>query len=240
MKRPDAQFILSAYRGCGEDASNPEFREALQLAETDADLGAWLDREKTIDRLMLEKLLTVAPPVGLRDRIWLGAQVSRRSVWSRATRWMALAAALLIFSIMGSYYIHSNARTELANFAVDYANKGIGLQKESGNLSLLTSWLAEQKLPVPANIPERLAALEKLGCRKVSFQGRDVSVICFAKDGKEYHLFVSSRMREPLFALLSGRKLVDAGKWSAAAWSDASHDYVLASTGDRTSIERLL
>ncbi len=239
MTREEAQFILTAYRADGSDALDPQFQEPLQLLATDAALKEWHAREQAMDLLVIEKLGRVELPAGLREQILMGARVSRKPAWFRAVKWMSLAAALLIFSILGSYYFHSVDREKLAGFAADYAAGGIDLQKEANNLGQLTGWLQSRHLPTPRLVPSRLAELKKLGCREVSFKGRSVSIICF-QGGSEFHLFVAKRGGLGWSVIEPARTVSTHGHWTTAAWSDAENDYVLATERDRADLERLL
>ena len=237
MKREEAQFILGAYRADG--ATGEEFAEPLQMAANDPELGKWLAREQEMDRLISEKLSGVAVPSGLRDRILAGGRVSRKPTWFRRPAWMALAAAVMVFAGLGGYFMRPVSGRNLPEFAMNYANQGIWLEKEDTDLTRLKTWLAAKNMPTPS-VPVKLAALEKLGCRTIHYQGRDVSVICFEEKGREYHLFAARRLPGDRLLVDASRKIVSSGAWSSITWSDAEHDYVLASKGDVESIQRLL
>ncbi|MEO7933151.1 MAG: hypothetical protein ABIT76_08335 [Chthoniobacterales bacterium] len=238
MKREEAEFILTAYRPGGEDASDAGFAEALQMAANDPELGQWLAREQEMDRLVCEKLSRVPVPSGLRDRILAGGRVSRKPVWCRRRGWMALAAALLIFALVGGWRMMPVDGRNLPEFAMNYASRGFLLEAHNKDLTQLENWLAARQMPTPEAVPERLAALEKLGCRTVSYHGRPVSIICFEKDGREYHLFVAKKIEVGSFTAQTSRQTQ--GNWSAIAWSDATNDYVLASKIGLPALERLL
>jgi hypothetical protein len=240
MNREEARFILTAYRSTGEDRENPDFGEALQLVENDPVLADWLAREQAMDRLLVEKLGTVPPPAGLRAAILTGGRMSRRPAWYRVAKWMSLAAALLLFSLLGNYYLRPVSVDAFAQFAIDYAERGIDLQVEGHDLAKLQDWLSQNKMPLPRDLPGRLAALEKLGCRTANYGGRDVSIICFDASGTEYHLFIAKKPAGSLLAASGQHRLTSQGAWSAAVWSDAENDYVLASDGDRKFLEHLL
>src|SRR5439155_8122100 len=64
------------------------------------------------------------------------------------------------------------------------------LEMESHDLGAIINWLAK-KDPAPMDIPPRLAALQPVGCRVLSFRGQKVALICFRRDGDRLaHLFV--------------------------------------------------
>lgn len=240
MNRAESQFILTAYRPNGADALDPEFADALRRAEADPELGEWFAQEQAMDRFVADKLRETPLPASLRDRILAGARVSRKPAWFGAAKWMSLVAAVLVFSILGSYYLHISSRNKLATFAMNFIGQDFEWLHESGEMDKIKTWLAAQHAPVPQSLPARLAGLEKIGCRTIDYQGRSISMICFFNGDKGYHLFVMKRLREPLFVSLSGRQIRSVGKYSAAAWSDNENDYVLATEEGMPSLERLL
>src|SRR5260221_13841 len=69
MTREEAKELLSALRPHGTDAADPVFREALELASKDSDLGAWLARQQEFDQMLIEELSSIRPPEGLRETI---------------------------------------------------------------------------------------------------------------------------------------------------------------------------
>ena len=239
MKREEAQFILGAYRPDGSDATSEEFAESLQMAANDPELAQWLAREQEIDRLITEKLSGVPAPSGLRERILAGGRVSRKRAWFRRPAWLALAAAVLLFAGLGGYFMWPVTGRDLPEFAMNYANRGIVLEKRDHDLTQLRIWLASRNMP-PPTVPVKLAALEKLGCRTIRFQGRDVSLLCFEESGHEYHLFTARKLPGERVTLESGRQISTMGNWAAISWSDAENTYVLASKSDAASIQRLL
>ena len=69
MDKQHAQFILQSYRPDGADASDPDFKEALQLAAEDRELGQWLAQERSHDIIFVEALEQVNIPDVLKDEI---------------------------------------------------------------------------------------------------------------------------------------------------------------------------
>lgn len=70
MDKEHAKFILQSYRPDGADASNPDFKKALQIAAEDRELGLWLAQERAHDAMFAEALALVDIPDGLRDEIF--------------------------------------------------------------------------------------------------------------------------------------------------------------------------
>ena len=90
-------------------------------------------------------------------------------------------------------------------------------------------------------VPPRLAGLQSVGCRVLSFRGHDVALICFRRgEDRLAHLFVVDRAAMP--RMKSGEKPVyaDAHGWSTASWVENGRVYTIAVQGDRAAVERYL
>jgi len=255
MSNNEAKFILSAYRPGGGDAADPAMAKALTQAKTDPSLGAWFAREQAHDAAVAGKLREITPPVGLREAILAGARASRNEM-SRATTaavttqrawwaqpvWLAAAAAVAVLLSLAAWRMSPVRGEAFEEFAVNFVDKGFMLQKRGADVAALKTWLGEQHGPLPEALPAKFADLHALGCRKLSFKGQDVSLMCFERDGKEFHVFVArvdgvdsaGADRAPRF--LDGQK----GGHVAATWADAKNRYVLVSDAKLDAVRQLL
>ena len=94
--------------------------------------------------------------------------------------------------------------------------------------------------PLPEALPEKFAELRALGCRTVDFQGHDVSLVCFERGGKEFHVFVARRADLPVGPVDAVPRFLDRGKLVAATWTDTKNRYVLVSDAGMDAVKRLL
>ena len=69
MDKEQARFILRSFRPDGEDAHDPEFAAALQLATQDRELGEWFARERATDAGFSKALGSLEIPETLRNEI---------------------------------------------------------------------------------------------------------------------------------------------------------------------------
>ena len=69
MDREQAKFILRSFRGCQVDSKDPDFAEALRLANSDLELGQWLAHERSFDAAFASALTDVPMPDPLRESI---------------------------------------------------------------------------------------------------------------------------------------------------------------------------
>jgi hypothetical protein len=128
----------------------------------------------------------------------------------------------------------------LEEFAVNYVTRGFMLQKRSADVAELKAWLAARQGPLPEKLPAEFAQLRALGCRTLAVRGHDVSLVCFERAGKEFHVFVARRADFPGDAAPATPRFVERGKLVAAAWSDATSHYVLVSDASADALMRLL
>lgn len=270
MSNDEAKFILSAYRPGGRDAHDPAMAQALAQAKIDPALGVWWAREQAHDAAVAAKLREVGPPVGLREAILAGARVSGRVVaeasgagvasdskkeaagarkaWWVQPGWLAAAAAMALLLSLAAWRLAPVRGEAFEEFAVNFVDKGFMLQKRGGDVAALKTWLGEQRGPLPEALPTKFAELRALGCRTLSYRGQEVSLLCFERDGKEFHVFVARRGDVRGFGEGVDRAVNTApqflargeGKLAAAIWADAKNLYVLVSDAEMDAVKRLL
>lgn len=256
MSNDEAKFILSAYRPGGRDAEDPAMAQALAQAKADPALGAWFAREQAHAAAVAGKLREIAPPAGLREMILAGANVSgsqvernfgqtsgpttRRAWWAQPT-WLAAAAAIALFLGLVAWRMTPVPGGTFEEFAVNFVDKGFRLPKHSDDMRVLHDWLAEQHGPLPETLPAKFAELRALGCKKLDFRGRDVSLVCFERGGKEFHVFVARRDEVGgAGATDAGLRFIEGRKLAAATWVDAKNRYVIVSDADMAALKALL
>jgi hypothetical protein len=246
MNNQEAQFILNAYRPNGQDTADPQFAEALTQARRDPVLQRWLDESIAFDKVITEKLCAVEVPAGLRDSILHGGKVSRPSAWVRPLHKLAIAAAILLFAIVGSI-VHQVSKPRLAGWQTQSLDVISSLTKgqspfdfKSHNSAQLVAWLAENRDMGATKIPDRLMGMQSLGCKTFSWNGADVSVICFVSDGREVHLVMTKASAVANRALKSEPQMMQRGEWATATWRSGEMVYMLALQGSPDQLRSYL
>ena len=82
--------------------------------------------------------------------------------------------------------------------------------------------------------------LRETGCRTLNFAGHDLLEVCFARDGAEFHLYVTRRDGPLGDAVAKGPDFVSEAGGAAAVWSDGRFDYVVATEAGVAALRRLL
>lgn len=247
MNADDAKLILSAYRPNPREAAGPDVSAALQRAKHDPVLAEWWAREQAWDDAMAEKLAEVAPPPGLRAAL-LAGRPGRRNVSpapAPAAGWravlFAVAATIVVALSLGvPRWQPAATGATLQDFAVNTVANGFFLQKRSPDVAALKAWLAEKQGPIPRQLPTEFAHLRALGCRALSFKGRDVSLVCFEREGKEFHVFVARRGELPDERVDATPRFVTRGALVAASWVDADLQYVVVSDASMAALRGVL
>jgi hypothetical protein len=239
MDNREAKFILNAYRPGGQDASDPRFWEALAQARRDPILQRWFDESVAFDAAITEKLHALVPPANLRENILAGVKVSRALHWTNRLRKSAIAAALIAMAILGSLIWRETRPAHLAgwqNQALDVvsslvSNKG-SFDAQSHKAIELIAWLRANHAPAAQKLPPNLEKLESLGCKRFSWNGVPVSVICFMRaDGGLIHLVTTNASPSVDRTLNRQAKFVRLGEWATATWREGDKVYMLAVEG---------
>ena len=241
MKSDEAKFILSAFRPDGSDSGNPAFADALRMAASDPMLGSWFERSRAHDAAVAGKLREIAPPAGLREAILAGARVSgprRGEGIGRA--WIAgLAAAAVLAIVIVSMKEPVRPEASGADFA-GFAINDMLTAKHGGSgepAGALVAALQTSGSRMPGADGIDFDRLKETGCRTLRFAGRDVIEVCFARDGTQFHLYVSRRQGD---SEARGPSIIAQAAGAAAVWSDRTFEYALASTAGTEAIRRLL
>jgi hypothetical protein len=107
-------------------------------------------------------------------------------------------------------------------------------------LGEIRSWLGQRQVTDVA-VPPRLASLDPVGCRILSFRGRSVSLICFRRSEKNLaHLFVVDRAALPKLKSGAAPVFGTEGKWTTVSWVEKNRAYMVAVQGGREVAARFL
>jgi hypothetical protein len=183
MNEQEARLILQAYRpGAGPD--DPEVAAALQEAVRNPELARWFAEEQAFDRAIAAHLGSVPAPFGLKTRILaqLGPPAAPHP-WSWAVKLAGVAALLFLLTQVVSLFRPTVPEAQVSNYAremVSFIRLGGALDMESDDLGQIKEWLSKKEAS-PGFVPPRLAALQPLGCRLLSFRGQTVTLICFKR-----------------------------------------------------------
>lgn len=246
MTRAEAQGILSLYRSESEDAHDPFFAEALQLAREDQELAGWFAAELSFDAAMTSKLAEEEVPARLRAALLESMEPRPHFQWTwlRALGLAAAAAMITLLFSLGlarpldkANNLVENYRTEMVGF-VDLPP---ALAMETRDLQKVSNWLGQNASVTRVNFPVGTRQLPALGCRALTFRGYRVGLACFRREGGQLvHLLIVDRAAFGSSELLRQREFQEVGEWATAIWSEDDKVYLLATKGNRQQLETYL
>ena len=193
-----AKFLLNAYRPNGADAQDPVFRDALEQAARDPELGAWFKEQRGFDLMIADKLSGIEPPATLRSAILDGID-NRPSARHFSMRTLLALAAVIVLSavILVSTYTRRYSGSDLidryqkANLAMLSAAPAPQLDLLTASFSRTQEYLEEMQAPCIYSLPGSLLALPTAGCTTLHWNGHILSLTCFRlPSGELLHLFV--------------------------------------------------
>ena len=248
MTNEEAKFILRAYRLGGQDASDPQFQEALEHLKRDPELARWFSEEQKLDSRLQAKILEASSvPPGLKTNLLALQKIIRPSPWWKRPAWVAAAAAsMALLLTAAALWFGPLSREGFSDFHSFVASIAAGkferLDLNTRDLVEVRQWLQNRSAPADFLLPPGLNGMPSLGCRVLDWNGRKVSFVCFELENNQMaHLFVIDR------TALRGAPAIDkpavataAGGVTTASWSDARRVYVLASLHDARELRPLL
>jgi hypothetical protein len=193
-----AKFVLNAYRPNGADAQDPAFRDALEQAARDPELGAWFKEQRDFDAMIAEKLSGIEPPATLRSAILAGIENRPPARRFPIKPLLALAAvialsAIILVPMYTRYYSRSDwvDRYQKANLAMLAASPVPQLDLLTASFARTQRYLEEMQAPCIYSLPGSLLALPTAGCKTLRWNGHMLSLTCFRlPSGELLHLFV--------------------------------------------------
>lgn len=254
MDTEEAKFILSSVRldrpGLlgREAAENPAVAEALRLAESDSELGAWARRTAGFDAAVADRLAAVEVPADLKGAILAGGRASsakRRRPRGGGVFFAAAAALALGLVALRWLPVPGPDPVPAGETAAAFADirNGIlagiealeAIEHPSGDPASVAAWLEERGVANETEIPPLLEGQPLLGCALLSWHGHPVSLLCFGDpDGGEapvWHLASLPAEAVPAFDAESDG-FARVGDWSVAAWLEGGRVRLLASKGE--------
>lgn len=246
MNREEAKYILSAYRVDGQDASDPQFREALEMLKIDPELARWFAREQALDRKIAEKIGSFPVPPDLKSRLLAARKIIPLPRWWQKPAWLAATACAVLALAVVTVSVHTSSKPQFADFrsyvGAIAGDKSGHLEMMSKDLVAVRQWLNSRNAPDDFVIPAGLKGLPSLGCRVFDWSGSKVSFVCFELGKKEMvHLFVMDRRTlrgiprsQDVQAAALGNGI------TTLSWSDDKRIYVLAGHENEQELRKLL
>lgn len=242
--------------------SDVEIPEDLREAIFDVLEGAQ-DQPADFDADFVGALAAVRAPAGLRDQILGAMEVEQKVVemptrhkrgYFRAAVWTTSVAAVIavvigvgaFFAGAGGHALAGTTPQQLQDSAVKMLEDPfLSLDLENDRQAVLNDWLADRSLPIPDQLPKGLNGVRGIGCKflEVGESKSPGSLVCYLKDGRQYHLVTVKRDAVDAKTLAqlgkAGELCYDCPKnpgWSFTRWTDREHAYFLLGKMDSSKL----
>lgn len=247
MNREDAKYLLSACRVGGQDAIDPQFREALEVLKIDPELAEWFAKEQAMDRRVAEKFASFPVPPDLKPKLLAARKLIPMPRWWRSPAWLMIAAACVVLTLtLALLSFRPSSKPQFADFrsyvGVIAGDKAGHLGLMSKDLAAVRHWLNSHDAPDDFMVPAGLNGLPSMGCRVLDWSGSKVSFVCFELGNRRMvHLFVADR---GVMRGCPGDGSVEVvtlnNGITTLSWSDDQRAYVLAGHENEQQLRKLL
>jgi hypothetical protein len=252
MTNEQAKQILQLYRPGTADATDPSFAEALDQCEHNAELKQWFANHCALYSAIRAKFKKISVPEALKEQIIAERPVQPAPAWQKAV----LAGGALALVAMALMLIQPHFRPHEPHDFATYRNTMSELARDyyqmemnSSDLDAIRTYLAGRKAiadyVLPPNLPKNAKAL---GCLATTWQGKPVTMVCFATgrptapgQTSDLWLFISNdavatdapQTSTPTFA-------ESKSGLTTASWKIGNRTYVLATKGDQQFLAKYL
>lgn len=261
MNKERAKELLSAYLEESTAEVDPELQQALELAQSDPELLAWMQLQADLDPVLHKAVSSVSVPPDLEARLLQTVRASAPRAGKPArSRFMRPAilglAATLLLSVSAFWILRHNEslvqsvqRSVSGTSPDDFTHFRDGmayyikqvyfrLDHLTEDLDSIESWLSGKDSPVYENLPPALAALQPIGCKQLQWRGLDVSLVCFhTDDGKIVHLFLLQRDSAQPIQFSGIDTVARSSGLETGGWSSPSTVYLLVGSDPSVDIE---
>jgi hypothetical protein len=236
MRSDEVKFLLSVSRPGDENAGDPPMRKALRTAGAEPELSCWLKEARAFDVVIGRKLEEGMPvPANLRATIMTGARFSQpvRCSWRRAALGGLAAAVLLMVGIAALIFRAGEPLAGWQLAALDLipclTSGQIPLDRQSGDIREIQSWLEGANLPAASALPAGLSRLKTIGYKTFLWRNRPVSIVCFQKGEEGFvHLVVIANPSAADGSDNDPPRWIKRGEWLTATWSRGTQTYMVA------------
>jgi hypothetical protein len=245
MTNDQAKETLQLYRPGTADASDPAFTEALELCEHEPELKKWFANHCALYAALRSKFKQIAVPDGLKEQIIAERKVHTSApLWQRAVIAVGAVAAvvMVVFNLMSHTPPHEGHDFDAyRGYMGRLAGSSYGMELNSTDLDQIRLFFAQKNAIADYVVPESLKSNAKVvGCVAATWQGKDVSMICFQtgrplqpSHESDLWLFISDRTIAKDAPTTKTLAFDKQNGMVSASWTVGNRTYVLAAQGDK-------
>ena len=254
MTRDEAKRILSWYRPWTNDAKDPEFAEALALAQQDAELGQWFARHCASHSAVHAGFKVISPPAGLKEQIISEHQARLRAAkWGKPRTLVAVVSTLVILIAVGGWLVSSFMGVPDNDFAL-YRSRMSRTAARIYDMDLVTNsptairtYLASRQSVTNYTLTKTLETTTNTGCKVLDWQQHPVTMVCFRTgrplppgESSDLYLFVTDREAAANVPDSPTPRFAEVNSLMTATWTQDGLVYLLATRGDADFLKKYL
>jgi hypothetical protein len=260
MTPEEAKRILALYRPGSADQDDPEFAEALDLADPgrqrggrasqlNPELSRWFREHCNAFLGVRGKFMDIQPPPALKDQIlaeyksYVTPMRSQRRVLQACVACVLVAAAFLTgFFLLRAQRDFSVYRQRVVARAL---RPTYTMDMQTTNLASINTYLAGRHAPADYLLPTSLKSAEPAGCAVIDWHGKLVTMLCFrsgrpleAGAAADLWLFVANQSAVLNAPTSVSRAVTQVDRMATASWSQGGKLYMLGIIGDEGLLQK--
>jgi hypothetical protein len=250
MDSRQAREILVLYRPNTMDAADPMISEALEAAQRDPELAAWLEEHGAVYSAIRGKLKEIPIPADLKRRIILDhASRSRVIKFPAAVKYALAAAAVIALTITGWLWFAPANNSGFAQYRVRMASKaarGYNMDFFVPDQAAIRAEFVARKLPVDYTFSKTLGSLPATGGAVAKFEEHPVEMLCLY-DGvnsgggrNDLWVFVAARSSVPGAPLPGKKEFLTTSGMMTVSWTQGDKVYLIVGAGDEKTLGKYL
>jgi hypothetical protein len=263
MTPEEAKRILALYRPGSADQEDPEFADALDLADpgrrrgarasqVDPDLSRWFRQHCSAYLGVRGKFQDIQLPAALKDQILAEYKSHITPPVRSSSRRLVLAcvaSVLVMASLLTIFFVH-RTQHQFALYRQRVVAKALGtysMDIQTNSLTAINAYLAGRGAPNGSAFPPNVKTAEPVGCAVIDWHGKPVTMVCF-KSGKplepgqvaDLWLFVADKGDVVNGPEGASKALAQEDRMATAAWSQDGKLYMIGTVGDQSVLQKYL
>jgi hypothetical protein len=245
MNNAEARELLRLHRPGMKDEVDARMAEALRLAQQDPELARWFDVHCRFYLAMQAKLKELPVPADLKSKILRAESPRRGRIVDLRNFLVPLAAAAVVILLgVGAWsfrlWIRGDVFADGRERIVKQAQRPYYMSLMSTNLTQIHDFLVASSFP-DYTLTKPLANLAGVGCEKVDWRGRKVSMVCLLANKKDQmFLFVMDSANLKNAPEAGKTEFARVYQLMTASWTQGDKVYILAGPGGEADLKAYL
>jgi hypothetical protein len=247
MNSSQAKEVLLLYRPGTADAADPQIAEALELAQSDPELGSWLEQHRAFQKAMRAKFQQIEVPAHLKASLLIRGTAQPKTMpqpaWWRRSVWLTATAAVLVLLGLVGVRLRSRVPDRFTNYQtrmVSDAQREYVMDLVTNDMRQIRQFMAQHDAPADYDVPRGLERLQLTGGGRLTWRSNPVAMVCFDRgDRQMLFLFVMKRsaVKDPP---PTTPRIAGVSQMLTVSWTKGDNTYVLAGPEEPDFVKKYL